>query len=101
MGKGLGGGIIPFAAMVCREKYNVAQDISLGHFTHEKSPVACAAAQAVLDFIEQEKLLQKVKEDEVWMKTELHKLKEKTPHHWPGQRNWAPLGSRLTRSYYT
>ena len=79
LGKGLGGGIIPFAAMVCKEEYNIAQDISLGHFTHEKSPVACAAAQAVLEFIEKEKLLQKVKEDEVWMERELNKLKEKYP----------------------
>ena len=79
LGKGLGGGIIPFAAMVCREQYNMAQHISLGHFTHEKSPVGCAAAQAVIDFIENEEILQKVKEDESWFKTELMLLKDKYP----------------------
>ncbi len=77
LGKGLGGGIIPFAAMVCRDEYNVAQDVSLGHFTHEKSPVGCTAAQATIDFIENENILKKVKEDAVWMRNELHLLKEK------------------------
>lgn len=77
LGKGLGGGIIPFAAMVCKDEHNVAQDVSLGHFTHEKSPVGCAAAQATIDFIENENILSKVKEDAVWMRNELHLLKEK------------------------
>jgi 4-aminobutyrate aminotransferase len=79
LGKGLGGGIIPFAAMVCRDQYNLAKDVSLGHFTHEKSPVGCAAAGAVIDFIENEKVLEKVKEDESWLKNELTVLKEKYP----------------------
>jgi 4-aminobutyrate aminotransferase len=79
LGKGLGGGIIPFAAMVCRDKHNVAQDISLGHFTHEKSPLGCAAAQAVIDFIEKEKILEKVALDAVWMEEQLHILKDKYP----------------------
>lgn len=79
LGKGLGGGIIPFAAMACRDQYNVAQDISLGHFTHEKSPVGCAAALATIDFIENEKIVSKVKKDEVWLKKELNILKEKYP----------------------
>ena len=79
LGKGLGGGIIPFAAMVCREQFNMAQDISLGHFTHEKSPIGCAAAQAVIDFIEEEKIIEKVKDDEGWMQNELSVLKEQYP----------------------
>ena len=79
LGKGLGGGVIPFAAMVCREEYNVAQDISLGHFTHEKSPVGCAAARAVIDYINENKVLQKVKEDAIFMKQALNDLKCKYP----------------------
>ncbi|MFK5974343.1 MAG: aspartate aminotransferase family protein [Flavobacteriaceae bacterium] len=77
LGKGLGGGIIPFAAMACRDQYNVAQDISLGHFTHEKSPVGCAAALATIDYIEDEEIILKVKNDEAWLKKELTALKEK------------------------
>lgn len=77
LGKGLGGGIVPFAAMVCREEFNVAQNISLGHYTHEKSPLGCATALATIEFIEQSHLLEKVKDDEQWMEQQLFNLKAK------------------------
>lgn len=57
IGKGLGGGSMPLAALIAREGLNVGQHISLGHYTHEKNPLACAAGLAVLDVIEQEDLL--------------------------------------------
>jgi 4-aminobutyrate aminotransferase len=79
LGKGLGGGLVPFAAMVCREEFNVAQSVSLGHYTHEKSPLGCAAAMATFEFIEQFQILKKVKDDEIWMQQALDKLKEKHP----------------------
>ena len=44
IGKGLGGGVMPLAAMIARPGLDVAADRALGHYTHEKSPVACAAA---------------------------------------------------------
>ena len=52
IGKGLGGGIFPLAAVIARERLNVAGDRALGHFTHEKNPVACAAGLATIDEIE-------------------------------------------------
>lgn len=52
IGKGLGGGIIPLAAVITREDLDVAADRALGHFTHEKSPLACAAALATIEYIE-------------------------------------------------
>jgi 4-aminobutyrate aminotransferase len=57
LGKGLGGGIMPFAALLAREGLNVAADRALGHYTHEKSPVACAAALATLDAIAEDGLI--------------------------------------------
>jgi len=42
-------GIFPIAALLAREDLDIGQDRALGHFTHEKSPVACAAALAVLE----------------------------------------------------
>ena len=77
MGKGLGGGIIPFAAMICREEFNIAPEISLGHYTHEKSPLGCTAANATIEFIEDENLLAKVKDDESFMRNELTGFQEK------------------------
>lgn len=79
LGKGLGGGIIPFAAMVCRDRYNIAQNISLGHYTHEKSPLGCAAAQAVIDYINNENLLHKVNGDGKWIEDGLNRLQQKYP----------------------
>jgi len=76
LGKGFGGGIIPFAAIVARDRFNIAQNISLGHYTHEKSPLGSVAALATIDYIEKENILQKVNMDEQWMRTELAMLKE-------------------------
>ncbi len=58
IGKGLGGGIFPLAALIAREDLDVAPDRALGHYTHEKNPVACAAALAAIEVIEQEHLLE-------------------------------------------
>ncbi len=57
LGKGLGGGIFPLAALVVREEFDVAPERALGHYTHEKNPVACAAALAAIEVIESEGLL--------------------------------------------
>ena len=59
IGKGLGGGLFPLAALLAREDLDIAQERSLGHFTHEKNPVACAAALATLACIEEEHLLER------------------------------------------
>ena len=75
LGKGLGGGIIPFAAMIARDGLNIAGDVSLGHYTHEKSPLGCAAALATLTYIENKNILQKVVDDGLWFQIELKKLK--------------------------
>jgi 4-aminobutyrate aminotransferase len=57
LGKGLGGGIFPLAALLAREGLNVATHTALGHYTHEKNPVACAAGLATLDVIRDEGLV--------------------------------------------
>jgi 4-aminobutyrate aminotransferase len=77
LGKGLGGGIIPFAAMIARDNYNIAEDVSLGHYTHEKSPLGSVAALATINYIEKENLLQKVVDNGIWFGNELHKLTER------------------------
>lgn len=59
IGKGLGGGSMPLAALIARSRFDIGQHISLGHYTHEKNPLACAAGLAVLDVIEEERLLQR------------------------------------------
>ncbi len=58
IGKGLGGGVFPMAAVIARETLDVAAHRALGHYTHEKSPVGCAAALATIDYIEKHNLVQ-------------------------------------------
>ncbi|MBI2827581.1 MAG: aspartate aminotransferase family protein [Planctomycetia bacterium] len=58
LGKGLGGGVMPLAAIVARPELDVAADRALGHYTHEKSPVACAAALATISYIEEHGLVE-------------------------------------------
>lgn len=77
LGKGLGAGIIPMAAIVARETYNIAGDISLGHFTHEKSPLGSVAALAMLEYIGANQILEKVQNDETYLASRLSALKEK------------------------
>lgn len=77
LGKALGGGIMPFAALIAREHLNVAADRAIGHYTHEKSPVAAAAALATLDFIESEGLLEKVRNMSAFALARLEAMKQR------------------------
>lgn len=79
LGKGLGGGVIPLAAMVTKEEYNIAGDIALGHYTHEKSPLGATAALAMLEYMEKENLLEKVKMDAAYMEKSLSALQHCYP----------------------
>ncbi|HYR00135.1 MAG TPA: aspartate aminotransferase family protein [Casimicrobiaceae bacterium] len=61
LGKGLGGAVFPLAALIARRDLDVAADRALGHYTHEKSSVGCAAALATLDVIEREGLCERAR----------------------------------------
>lgn len=62
LGKGLGGGVFPMAAIIANEALDVAGDRAMGHYTHEKSPVGCAAALATLNTIENHNLVTHTRE---------------------------------------
>ncbi|MGW9019491.1 aspartate aminotransferase family protein [Priestia megaterium] len=75
IGKGLGGGIFPMASLIVREDLDQANEISLGHYTHEKSAVGCAAALATIEYIEKEDLLNHVSKLEVIFRKRLEEMK--------------------------
>ena len=77
LGKGLGGGIFPQAATITRDEYNVFGAVSLGHYTHEKSPIGAIAGLTTIQFIEENNLLAKVQEDAIYMQSELNRFQEK------------------------
>jgi 4-aminobutyrate aminotransferase len=58
IGKGLGGGVFPMAALIVRSELDIVGDRALGHYTHEKSSVGCAAALATLDCLIEERLIE-------------------------------------------
>lgn len=57
LGKSLGGGVVPIAAVAATERLNVAGRLSPGHYTHEKSPAGCAAAATVFEVLKDEELV--------------------------------------------
>lgn len=77
LGKGLGGGVMPMAGIVTRDRFNIAGDVSLGHFTHEKSPLGSVAALAMLEYMEQHDILLKVQSDEAYLRERLIALQQK------------------------
>lgn len=59
LGKALGGGILPIAAVVAREGLDVCGDFAIGHYTHEKNPVTARAALETIAIIEDEGLVER------------------------------------------
>jgi 4-aminobutyrate aminotransferase len=57
IGKSLGGGILPIAALVCRPELDVCGSHAFGHYTHEKNPVTTRAGLTTLQIIEEEHLV--------------------------------------------
>lgn len=57
MGKSLGGGILPIAAVLARPDLDVGGEWAFGHYTHEKNPVTARAALTTIEIIEDENLV--------------------------------------------
>jgi 4-aminobutyrate aminotransferase len=79
IGKGLGGGVFPLAAVIAREDLNVAADRAIGHFTHEKNPVACAAGLATIEEIERHGLIERARTLGAWALDRLRELMARRP----------------------
>lgn len=57
MGKALGGGILPIAAVVTKPEFDLGGEWAFGHYTHEKNPVTTRAALTTIEIIEDENLV--------------------------------------------
>lgn len=77
LGKGLGGGIMPLAAMMARRELDIAQHTALGHYTHEKNPLACAAALATIEVVEEEEMVQRSERLGNYLSGKLQSLRNK------------------------
>ncbi|MGN6493354.1 MAG: (R)-1-hydroxy-2-aminoethylphosphonate ammonia-lyase [Agriterribacter sp.] len=79
LGKSLGGGVVPLAGIVTREKYNVLQHRSIGHFTHEKNPLSSAAGLAAINYIEKNQLVQNAEKLGAYLMEQLQQLQQQYP----------------------
>jgi 4-aminobutyrate aminotransferase len=79
IGKGLGGGIFPMAALIVRRSLDIVGDRALGHYTHEKSSVGCAAALATLDCLVDEHLIEASAKLGAYALKRLEALRERYP----------------------
>lgn len=58
LGKALGGGMLPIAAMIAQPDLDSMAGLALGHYTHEKNPLTTRAALTTLEIIEDEDLVE-------------------------------------------
>ena len=75
MGKGLGGGILPIAAVIARPGLDVAGDYAFGHYTHEKNPVTTRAGLTTIEIIEDENLVENAATLGAYALDRLHDMK--------------------------
>ncbi|WP_053363872.1 aspartate aminotransferase family protein [Bacillus sp. FJAT-27251] len=83
LGKGMGAGYAPIAAALVSEKVmlpirNGSGTIMSGH-TLSANPQSCAAALAVMEYLEQNKILNRVEENGVFLRNMLEKMKASYP----------------------
>ena len=79
LGKALGGGVLPIAAVLCRADLDVAGDWAFGHYTHEKNPVTARAALTTLEIIEEEGLVENAREVGEFALVRLQEMKSRHP----------------------
>lgn len=62
LGKALGGGMVPIAAVIGDARLNVAPELELGHYTHEKNPLTTRAALTMLEILARDDLVSRARE---------------------------------------
>jgi 4-aminobutyrate aminotransferase len=79
LGKALGGGILPVAAVVARAELDVGENWAFGHYTHEKNPVTTRAALTTIEIIEEEGLVENAARVGTLALERLEAMKQRTP----------------------
>jgi 4-aminobutyrate aminotransferase len=79
LGKALGGGILPIAAVIADARLNLAPELSLGHYTHEKNPVTTRAALTTIGIIERDGLIARAARLEEEIRARIARMRQFTP----------------------
>lgn len=97
MGKALGGGILPIAAVMARPELDVAAQWAFGHYTHEKNPVTSRAALTTIEIIEDENLVENAARVGAMALDRLHAMKRRPPAIGDVRGRGLLLGNELVR----
>jgi 4-aminobutyrate aminotransferase len=79
LGKGLGGGALPIAAVVCRPDLDIGGAWAFGHYTHEKNPVMARAALTTIQIIEDDGLVENARQVGAAAMARLEEIKARHP----------------------
>jgi len=79
LGKALGGGIMPIAAVLVKPELDILGEYAIGHYTHEKNPVSAYAALTTIQIIEEEGLVENASRLGNYAIERLKSLKTKHP----------------------
>ncbi len=79
LGKSLGGGVLPIAAVLARPDLDVCSEFAYGHYTHEKNPVTARAALTTIHIIEDEGLVDNAERIGAMTESRLRDMMERHP----------------------
>jgi 4-aminobutyrate aminotransferase len=80
LGKSLGGGLLPIAAVIADAAMDVAPQLNLGHYTHEKNPLTARVALETLRVIADENLVARAGDRGAYAARAVARLAERSPH---------------------
>jgi 4-aminobutyrate aminotransferase len=79
LGKALGGGMLPLAAVIADRSFDIAPELALGHYTHEKNPLTTRAGLTTLEIIEEEGLVAHARDLGAWSLARLREMQLRLP----------------------
>jgi 4-aminobutyrate aminotransferase len=79
LGKALGGGMLPLAAVIADASFDLAPELALGHYTHEKNPLTTRAGLTTLEIIEEEGLVAHARDLGAWSLARLQEMQSRLP----------------------
>src|SRR4051794_2556230 len=101
LGKALGGGILPIAAVIADPKLDIAGAWAFGHYTHEKNPVTARAALTTIEIIEDENLVENAARVGALAIERLQAMKDRLPAVGDVRGRGLVLGVELVRNRET
>ena len=71
--------MLPLAAVIADGSFDLAPELALGHYTHEKNPLTTRAGLTTLEIIEEEGLVAHARELGSWSLARLHDMRSRLP----------------------